>query len=274
MQDKLFFRYSERRCGVTILEVWNVDRRIVDSAEDSRHTRYYATQFRIRRVDFGIILFIIAILGLESKINDKLQGIYNVALKELNEFFGIHWVRNLPRLIVVSDRRTIDDMFGRKTDRWVVGWVENNNIYVLDKDKFPAESDHVRYSDEQYAMLIKHEMSHAFSLIVAKGEIRPKWLWEGVAVYTSGQNTSYSRPTVFKSFLDCFDNDGKGVYSEAGFATQLLHDTYGKQKILDMLKMSSKLKTKDEFDSAFKSVFGFNPRYEEFNILLSSGKTP
>ncbi len=43
MQDKLFFQYSALDCGVTMLEAWNVNRRVIDSTEDISHTRYYAT---------------------------------------------------------------------------------------------------------------------------------------------------------------------------------------------------------------------------------------
>ena len=209
------------------------------------------------------------IYRLNSEADDKLQIVCDIAHKELNEFYGINWVKNLPRLIIVDDRITINSLFGRKTEGWTIGWSENHNIYILNKDKFSKESDHKQYSDEEYAMLIKHEMSHSFSTILACGVVRPKWLWEGIAVYTSGQNNVRVKPTGFKYFLEFFDEGGKNVYAEAGFAIQLLVEKYGKQKILDLIKISSKFKTKDEFNSAFKLAFNFEPTYVEFNKLLS-----
>jgi len=208
------------------------------------------------------------IYRLNSEVNNNLQDVCSIAHKELDEFFGINWVRNLPRLIIVNDRKTIDGLFGKKTEAWTIGWSENNNIYVLDKNKFSEESDHKEYTDDEYAVLVKHEMSHSFSKILAKGEVKPKWLWEGIAVYTSGENKARIRPTEFKQFLDFFDEGGKGVYVEAGFAIQLLVEKFGKQKILDLIKISSTFTTRDDFNLAFNSSFDFEPTYEEFNRLL------
>jgi len=208
------------------------------------------------------------IYRINSEINKELQRFYDTALKELNEFYGINWVRNLPRLIIVNDRKDIDALFGRKTESWVIGWSENNNIYVLDKAKFSKESDHKQYSDEEYAMLIKHEMSHSFSSILARGNVKPNWLWEGIAIYTSGQNVMHAKPSEFKKFLEYFDKGGKDVYSEAGFAVQLLVEKYDKQKVLDLIKASSTFKAEDKFSQSFKESFGFEPTYGEFNKLL------
>ena len=208
------------------------------------------------------------IYRITSQNDEKLQGYYDTALKELNDFYGINWVRNLPRLIIVDNRKSIDALFGKKSEGWMIGWSENNNIYVLDKAKFSNESDHKEYSDEEYAMLIKHEMSHSFSSILAKGEVKPKWLWEGIAIYTAGQNSLRTKPDKFKGFLEHFDNGGKDVYTEAGFAVQLLVEKFGKQKILTLIS-SSKNNSKAEFCVTFKSIFCFDPTYEEFDQIAS-----
>jgi len=208
------------------------------------------------------------IYRIQGEIDEKLQRIFDAALNELNEFYGINWIHNLPRLIVLDNRKMIDALFGRKTEGWVIGWSEGRNIFVLDKGKFSEESDHTRYTDEEYAMLIKHEMSHSFCLILAKGEIKPKWLWEGIAIYTSGQNTVRAKPIRFERFLEYFDEGGKDVYGEAGFAVELLVLKYGKQKMLDLIKACSGVETKNGFSSMFKDMFGFEPSYKEFDRLL------
>lgn len=198
-----------------------------------------------------------------------LDKIYNKSMKELNEFYGINWTHHRPVLVMVKDRKTIDLIRGRKTEDWLVGWVNmgTRTVYVLDRHNLEKESCH-RYAPESYFRLIKHELSHCFSSIVSDRNTKPDWLWEGLAIYTSGQNIEKKVPLKFQTFLKFYDKSGGGVYAESGFAVQVLIEKFGKQKLLRLIKGLKKIKSKKDFYSLFKKTYGFEPSYREFNKLI------
>ena len=150
------------------------------------------------------------IFELKQKEDKKLQTVYEKAMKELSEFYGFTFERNKPRVFIVNSRKDIDALQEKKTWKWVVGWVENRNILVLNKNKFKTESSHDKISDKEFARLIKHELSHFYYKVIAK-QAYPTWLWEGVAIYTSEQTGRGKVPEKFQQFLKFFDKhvDGK-----------------------------------------------------------------
>ena len=120
---------------------------------------------------------------------------------------------------------------------------------------------------EQYRALIKHELSHAFYNILSKGEIGPVWLREGVAVYASGQNRYTVRPSAFNKCLEFYHHEGKEVYVESGYVIQLLVDTFGKEKLFDLVRNTKDTKSPEEFSRLFESIYGHAPTYALFNEL-------
>jgi hypothetical protein len=126
------------------------------------------------------------------------------------------------------------------------------------------ESCH-KYSPESYYRLIKHELSHCFSSMISDRNTRPDWLWEGLAVYTSGQNAEKKTPEKFSNFLEFYDKSGGSVYAESGFAVQILVEKFGKQKLFRLIKKLKDVKSRRDFDSQFKTIYGFKPSYAEFN---------
>lgn len=206
-----------------------------------------------------------------NKNEDKfLENVYDEAMKELGSFYEINWVHNKPRVILVNSRKMINDLFERETENWLLGWSEGRNIFLLDNDAMETESSHKKNSVEDYACIIKHELSHSFFGIVSKVQVgyRPKWLLEGVAIYTSGEQKKRKRPEKFGSFLDFFDAEGNGVYKESGFAVELLINKFGKQKLFELIKAQKDIKTRDDFDGKFYEIYGFDPSYEEFNKIV------
>lgn len=111
----------------------------------------------------------------QSLKNQKIYQMYKKAMKELNEFFEINWVENTPNIYIFPDRKAIDMFKGYKTKRWMAGWAEVNNIYLLGPENYEAESIH-KYSNEEYFMLIKHELSHLFFNVLSFNHICPTWL--------------------------------------------------------------------------------------------------
>ena len=208
------------------------------------------------------------IFKIETISDDFLEKACEEGMKDLNDFYGIDWVHHLPNIFIVKDRKQIDELRHEKTSGWVVGWCDRNrSIYLLDRDNFEKESEH-KYKTETYKARLKHELSHAFYKIVSSGICKPIWLIEGVAIYTSGQNVFKKVPSEFKNFLEFYEGDGGGdVYTESGFAVQLLVEKFGKEKLLDLVKATKTINSKEDFDKKFKEIYEFEPTYEEFNKL-------
>ena len=194
---------------------------------------------------------------------------YNRSMKELDDFFKLNWKVNKPKIFLVKDRKSIDKLMGQKTQDWIVGWVNDGNVFVLDKDNYEKESCH-KYSDERYFSLIKHELAHvftqAYSCIFDKS-IEPDWLWEGVAIYLSDQNKTFKKPSELKGFLQHYSKDNKSleVYKESGFAIELLVNNFGKQKLLRLIKSLKGIDSKEDFANKFKEIYGFDLNYKNFN---------
>lgn len=200
-----------------------------------------------------------------NPINDSfVDKIQKESMDELNTFYGIGWVHHLPNIIIVDKREDIDSLYGDKTEDWLVGWTNKRTVYVLNKDNFGTESDRI-YSDAEYIALIKHELSHIFFEILSKGNHKPIWLNEGLAIYTSGQLTFKKKPENFNHFLNHYENGGKAVYDESGFVVQLLIDRYGKEKLLQLISQLKSTKTEKEFLDLFRKIYRFTLCYENIN---------
>jgi hypothetical protein len=193
-----------------------------------------------------------------------LEKIYEESMKDLNEFYEIRWEYNLPKIVIIDDRKTIDLLKGKETETWVTGWSEGGKVYLLNRENLEKESSH-KYSPDQYSATVKHELSHSFYRIISNNNVNPRWLWEGVAIHTSGQNKYHKKPSEFSKFLEFYDHGGKGVYDEPGFFVEGLVKKFSKQKLLNFIKEQSKHKTKEEFERFFVEAYGFNLNYEEIN---------
>ncbi len=198
------------------------------------------------------------------KVNkeEELDSIYAKALEKLNNFFDINWEQNKPKVYIVSDRETAESLRDKKTPSWVVGWSGNGVVFVLDKD-VALKTESTIHDDEDYKMLIIHELAHLYFKIVTGGKTHPNWLWEGTSILATGQAEKWKKPLEFKNFLD-----NKDVYSEAGYALLLLVQKFGKEKFIQMLKS---YKTYDEdFSILFKNTYNMELSYITFEDLLKN----
>ncbi|MDD4878716.1 MAG: hypothetical protein PHO02_06830 [Candidatus Nanoarchaeia archaeon] len=212
------------------------------------------------------------IFSVQSHDDKLVERIYNKAMKELNGFFRLGWKQNKPRIFMVKDRNTINRLMGKNTAEWVVGWANNIDIFILDKDNYEKESCH-KYSEKEYSKLIKHELAHVFTMAflgIFNKPIYPDWLWEGVAIYLSGQNKTRKKPSILKEFLQYYSNDSKnpGVYRESGFVIEFLLDNYGRQKLLKLIKSTKNANSKEQFSNKFKQIYGFELNYKNFQNKL------
>lgn len=206
------------------------------------------------------------IFRIKAEKDRFIDSLFPKIMAELNLFYGIKLERNVPRVFIVDDRKTIDALKGVKSERWVVGWAEHRNIYLLNKGKFETESSH-QYSDSDYSKLLKHEIAHMFYRTIT-GTDKPRWLTEGLSLYLADQLEQRKKPAEFKNFLNYYDKSEAGVYAESGFVVKLLIDKFGKDlmiKYLKQLKISSEEGSVSKF---FKEVFGVELSYSALNKLI------
>lgn len=206
------------------------------------------------------------VFTIERNPDKRLDRIFASSVRNLNRFFGLKWKRDLPRVFIMKDRRTIDALYEKKTERWIIGFNDARYVFALDNASMEKESSHLRRSPKEYASLINHEMCHAFFSRLSGGVTTPKWLNEGVALYTSGQIKF--KPKTFKEFLKFFGRNGKGVYGEAGYAVKILTEKFGKPKLLKLIKRLGHAKTRTSFNAEFNKIYGFAPTYKNFDDLL------
>lgn len=189
-------------------------------------------------------------------------------MKNLEDFFQFKWVVNKPRVFTVSNRQTFDEISGEKTESWVVGRSQGGNIFLLDKENFEKESNHI-YRENYYVALLKHELCHLFYWTVCRGYTKPRWLNEGICTFTSGQLELKKRPDKIDEFLDFYDVITKGekmVYDECGFVVEWLINKHGKEKLLELIKRSKDYQSEEKFKELFEEIYKFKLSYENFLV--------
>lgn len=200
--------------------------------------------------------------------DSKIDQFYEKAMQELDEFFELNWKRNIPNIILVDDRKTINLLYGKTTEDWLVAWVPfGKDIYLLNPNNYEKESSH-KYSDETFFARIKHELVHCYVNVITNAlHKKPIWLLEGITVYLSGQNKFKTKPKKLKEFLKFYNKCGSDVYYESGFAVEFLVEKYGKTKILQLIKEMKNAKSEKEFKKLFKKIYGFELKYENFEVV-------
>lgn len=211
----------------------------------------------------------IKLFRLNNESNANLEVEVEKIMDELNDFFGLDWTENVPKVIFVNSRKQINDIVGKETDDWWVGWNEGKTVYLLDKDKFATESNHKEIEDKEYRALIKHEFCHAFQ--TASGYFwKPNWLREGLCHYTSGQLDFEKKPVQFKYFLIFYEKLGAEVHWESGWVIKLLIEKFGKEKLLGLLKdLKTKKPDEEGFKKIFTEIYGLELTYESFDKLAN-----
>jgi len=207
------------------------------------------------------------IYKLKERKDRFIEKVYKDSMRDLNRFYGFNWTYGRPNVIIPESRKQIDQLKDTKTERWVVGWSSGQFIYVLDRKNYDKESSN-KYSVTSYTATIKHELSHAFYNIKSNGKNTPRWLCEGVAIYTSGQNKLKRPIDKFTNFLCFYENGGKDIYRESGFAVEILVKKYGKKKLLKLISSLNTVNNNKNFCKLFKKIYNFLPSYDNFNSLL------
>lgn len=207
-----------------------------------------------------------------SENSSKYVEDYKKIMKELDGFYELNWIHHTPNVFFVESREQIDAIWGTKTDKYIIGWTNTqSDVYALKQEKIEGESSHKPYSDELYRMFIKHELSHCFCKAISQANYIPKWFWEGVAIFTSGQLKFKDRPKRFTNFLNHYEHSfDSEVYSESGFVIEALCKKFGKEGILNILKNLERCRNKEDFEALFKKQYNQELSYEYINSLVSN----
>jgi len=209
------------------------------------------------------------IFDLAPSSDSKLLLAYKDSMKDLGEFFGINWTQNPPRVFLVKDRKSINEIIGQDTADWLVGWGSRlrGGVFLLSKENYEKESIN-KYSDEKYYGLLKHELAHCFADILTGDYRRPVWLNEGLAQYLSGECLRREKPVILNHFLDYFETEGEFLYRESGFAVELLIKKFGKEKLLELLRKINESKPFNnfEFGNIFEIIYQQKLGYSLFKI--------
>ncbi len=205
------------------------------------------------------------VFSIKSVKNKKIEQFYNNAVNELNEFYTVNWSRNNPKIFLISSREEFNNLFGKKTEDWVVGTTmgSSHNIYLLSPEVYEKESNH-KYSDAEYERLLKHEMSHLYTKTFYKN-YNPVWFIEGIAIYSSGQLDLKRKVKEFKNFLDFYNKGGSGIYDESGWAVMILDKELGRKKLIQLLKDLNEIEDEEAFSNLIKNTYGIDLSYDWFN---------
>lgn len=205
---------------------------------------------------------------LSGEPNKNLENEIQKIMEELNDFFGINWVHNVPKVVLLDSRELINKVMGKETPDWWIGhWDGHSTVYLLDRDKFETESNHKKIGVAEYRALIKHELCHAFQ--TARGFYwKPVWLREGLCQYVAGQLEFMHERKAFGYFLNSFDKAEDKVYLEAGSVVRLLIEKFGKEKLMELFKQAKEQKPDEEgFKKIFEKLYGIELSYESINTL-------
>jgi len=199
--------------------------------------------------------------------------IVNSAIKELNKYFGFK-LGYEPSIFILPDRqsinaarRTIPFLKNEETPKHIDAWIYKKNLYILSRINYNEESQN-NYNEEYYISLINHELIHFYVNVLTKENFKPDWMIEGVSIYLSNQLKFHMKPQILDKFLDCFDpaeSDSQILYSQSGFAVQVLIEKHGKKQFIKLLKQLAQIQSKEDFNKRFENIYGFRPEPIYFN---------
>ena len=188
--------------------------------------------------------------------------------RDLEKFFDI---RIKPaKLFLLNSRKQINQLRHEKTEPWVVGWIKNNTIYILNPDVFTKESNHKDVNE--FWRVLKHEYSHIVIEQFCKRRPRgPAWLIEGLCCYLAGQEKRKPKnkelSAIFKKKLN-----SREIYVVGYFWVKFLIEKFGKSKLLTLIKSMNQKIGRSGFVYEFYHIYGFHYSKEEFNKFLNINK--
>lgn len=189
-----------------------------------------------------------------------------IVVKELEKIFGFG-LKKEPNVVIVQSRKEIDEIKGYKTEGWVVAFVQEGKIYILDKDKMETEAK--QHTKNDFDKILKHEITHLFFAQLV-GDFKPRWLNEGVACYFAGQEKIRPKEENIYRLQDYFEHGDRFMYNLGYFWTKYLIEENSLDSFMRFLKeWGENEKTVDSFEELFKKSFGFGLDVDSLKRVLS-----
>lgn len=201
------------------------------------------------------------------KQNKNMEKFLQSTQEELDRFFKIKMDR--PFIFFINSRKEIDEMWGKKTERWLTGWVKQGNIFILDPIVYTRESDHKNI--KHFWQTLKHEHCHLYYQQLT-GINYPKWLSEGLSCYLADQIKPAPNKAEALAIFQYYRKTNSQVFKVGYFWVNLLLKKFGEKKMLMLLKHLCPNMTLQKFKNSFYKTYGFRFNKKDFSVLLDSNK--
>lgn len=155
--------------------------------------------------------------------------------KEVSDFFELSESRINVHLI--QSRKEYNELWGDKTEDWMVGFTRGRTVFIFDKDKFETESNHPKSDFEK---VLKHEIAHIYYRQL-KQNSAPAWLNEGIACYVAKQNKKPPENKITIKTLEKYHNNGGSeIYSIGRYMVDQIVEKGGKEKLFKLIVMDNR----------------------------------
>lgn len=197
------------------------------------------------------------------KNNEKISKILETDRKKFGCFFDMEF--KYPNIFFINSRKQFDKLWQMKSQNWMVGGANGNNIFILDPKIYTKESDHKNIN--HFYQTITHEYAH---IAIRKfcGHNKPKWLNEGLSCYLSNQKKITPPNEKLLQIFDYFNKSDKEIYNIGYFWTKFFIENFGKEKILKLLKNININIDEKQFTKIFYKIYKIRYSKKDLNKLL------
>lgn len=179
-----------------------------------------------------------------ERMNYKAE--FERAYEKAYKFFGIE-LKGIKLEIIKSPEKVFKN---KKIPWYAVGFYTKNKIILVDKQLFPSRG----HEKNEFSKVMLHEICHLFIKKIVKKRI-PVWIEEGLCQFISFGGKLKPKKAVslrkLKTYKDWYNYDDPYVY--CGSFYSWLFKKYGKEKILEFLKMLNEFSTEKAFEKVFKN---------------------
>ena len=198
-----------------------------------------------------------------NKTRNDIENFLMKTKYKLDKFFKVKLP--IPRCFLLNSRGQFNKIRGYKTEKWMVGWAEDGNIFILKPEKFAKESDHKK---ENFRKVLKHECCHIYYHKLTNISY-PKWLNEGLACYLARQIKNKPDKKTALKVIDYYDRSDFRVFPIGYYWTRYLIKNYGKEKLLrliNFLKNRNGKVLKRQFEIGFYKIYKFKFNKKELSL--------
>jgi len=177
------------------------------------------------------------------------------------------------KIIICYSRKELDKEWGGPTESWLVACADYGRIATFPDRLIRKYSPRKDVGNLQ--SMLNHEISHQFYYQIVKG-CKPSWLIEGLATQIDGYGLNRADNRLLKRQRPplLYSHTGKTYWKHAEFlypmghaAVTYLMRKHGKAKMLRLLALYSKTRTKKGFEAAFRKTFGYSVKELEERVF-------